>query len=113
MSKFDPQFVKEHLIVGKTTTAEVRQIYGEPRSPSVNSDGGESWDYRPSNVENKDMRQALGLLANHISLGTVSTYENALDTKSRTIDVVAPTQKYAGLSIHFRKGVVSSYNLSG
>ncbi|NYH19417.1 hypothetical protein [Paraburkholderia bryophila] len=112
ISKFDPQFVKAHLIVGKTTPAEVRQIYGEPRSPNVSSDGTENWHYQPSDVENKGIRDALGLLANHVSLGPLSTYNNATDAPSRAIDAAAPKQKYAALSIIFRKGVVSDYNLS-
>ncbi len=45
--KINASYAREHLIIGKTTKAEVRRLFGEP-SPtlsSVDSDGEEGWVY--------------------------------------------------------------------
>ncbi len=45
--KLTPAYLKQHLIVGKTTKAEVRQYFGAPDSghTTVTASGKESWYY--------------------------------------------------------------------
>ncbi|HDU5780464.1 lipoprotein [Klebsiella pneumoniae] len=45
--KLTPAYLKQHLIVGKTTKAEVRQYFGAPDSghTTVTVSGKESWYY--------------------------------------------------------------------
>ncbi len=45
--KLSPTYLKQHLIVGKTTKAEVRQYFGAPDAghTTVTASGKESWYY--------------------------------------------------------------------
>ena len=39
------QTVSEQLVKGKTTQAQVRQLYGDPMKSSFTDSGNESWEY--------------------------------------------------------------------
>lgn len=45
--KLSHEYISQHVIVGKTTKADVRRDFGEPKSGhiSYSSDGKESWYY--------------------------------------------------------------------
>ena len=47
------QTVSEQLVKGKTTQAQVRQLYGDPMKSSFTDSGNESWEYEFSRMHSK------------------------------------------------------------
>jgi hypothetical protein len=47
------QSVSEELVKGKTTQAQVRQLYGDPMKSSFTDSGNESWEYEFSRMHSK------------------------------------------------------------
>jgi hypothetical protein len=47
------QSVSEELVKGKTTQAQVRQLYGDPMKTSFTDSGNESWEYEFSRMHSK------------------------------------------------------------
>lgn len=47
------QSVSEQIVKGKTTQAQVRQIYGDPIKTSFTDSGNESWEYEFSRLHSK------------------------------------------------------------
>ena len=47
------QSVSEQLVKGKTTQAQVRQVYGDPMKTSFTDSGNESWEYEFSRLHSK------------------------------------------------------------
>ena len=47
------QTVSEQLVKGKTTQAQVRQLYGDPMKSSFTDSGNESWEYEFSRMRSK------------------------------------------------------------
>ena len=45
--------VSEQLVKGKTTQAQVRQLYGDPMKSSFTDSGNESWEYEFSRMRSK------------------------------------------------------------
>jgi len=47
------QTVSEQLVKGRTTQAQVRQLYGDPMKTSYTDSGNESWEYEFSRMHSK------------------------------------------------------------
>jgi len=47
------QSVSEQLVKGKTTQAQVRELYGDPIKTSFTDSGNESWEYEFSRLRSK------------------------------------------------------------
>jgi outer membrane protein assembly factor BamE (lipoprotein component of BamABCDE complex) len=47
------QSVSEQLIKGRTTQAQVRELYGDPMKTSFTDSGNESWEYEFSRLRSK------------------------------------------------------------
>jgi outer membrane protein assembly factor BamE (lipoprotein component of BamABCDE complex) len=47
------QTVSAQLVKGKTTQAQVRQLYGDPIKTSFTDSGNESWEYEFSRLQSK------------------------------------------------------------
>ena len=47
------QSVSEQLVKGKTTQAQVRELYGDPMKTSFTDSGNESWEYEFSRLRSK------------------------------------------------------------
>jgi outer membrane protein assembly factor BamE (lipoprotein component of BamABCDE complex) len=47
------QSVSEQLIKGRTTQAQVREVYGDPMKTSFTDSGNESWEYEFSRLRSK------------------------------------------------------------
>ncbi|AZF64253.1 MULTISPECIES: hypothetical protein [Pseudomonas] len=108
ISLFDTTYVRTHIISGKTTSQQLKALYGEPQDQSISSDGTETWNYAPSTTQNASMRHLLGLVSNRIP---GNTYDNALDTRRTAIDNLAPQQQSRRLNIHLNNGVVRDYSI--
>ncbi|WP_421359040.1 MULTISPECIES: hypothetical protein [Agrobacterium] len=50
--RMNTSYVKEHVIVGKTTKDEVQQLFGSPREKLSDSTGEERWIYEPNGGTN-------------------------------------------------------------
>jgi outer membrane protein assembly factor BamE (lipoprotein component of BamABCDE complex) len=48
-----PQSVSAQVVKGKTTQAEVRQVYGDPMKSSFTDSGNEIWEYEFSRLHSK------------------------------------------------------------
>lgn len=92
--KYEASFIKENLVKGKTTKADVRRIYGEPESMNDDSYGESSWYYSDNNYDVTGLVQS--------TLGSISGYLNnvPMDKQSRS------------LSVHFNPaGVLQHYTV--
>ena len=47
------QTVSEQIVKGRTTQAQVRQLYGDPMKTSFTDSGNESWEYEFSRMRSK------------------------------------------------------------
>ncbi|ARB30561.1 hypothetical protein HX787_01510 [Pseudomonas tolaasii] len=108
ISLFDTTYVRTHIISGKTTSQQLKAMYGEPQDQTISSDGIETWSYTPSTTQNASMRHLLGLVSNRIP---GNTYDNAIDTRRTAIDNIAPQQQNRHLNIHLNNGVVRDYTI--
>jgi outer membrane protein assembly factor BamE (lipoprotein component of BamABCDE complex) len=95
--KFNINFLRANIIVGKTTQADVRRTFGEPQSTDSYLDNPDGrWDY-----SNKTSSDVFGFLLNHVpSLGEG-------DDLARN-SVAGHDPKY-GVMIGFHNGVVKSF----
>lgn len=108
ISLFDTTYVRTHIVTGKTTAQQLKQLYGEPQDQSISSDGVETWSYTPSTTQNASMRNLLGMVTNKIPGGA---YLSAADAQRTALDNLAPQQKARHLNIHLANGVVKDYTI--
>ncbi|MDE1010644.1 MAG: hypothetical protein OSB38_33775 [Paraburkholderia fungorum] len=44
--KFDPAWIKQHVVVGKTTQQDILSLYGDPDNKTTDAKGFDTWLYR-------------------------------------------------------------------
>ncbi|KVK76397.1 hypothetical protein WS90_24680 [Burkholderia cepacia] len=95
--KYSMNNLRANLVVGKTTQADVRRIFGEPqRTDSYLDNPNGRWEYN-----NKMSQSVFGTLLNYVpSMGNA-------DSQAR--NMVAGHEPSYGVSISFQKGVVQSF----
>jgi len=79
--KFDPTWMRQHIVVGKTTKQDILGIYGEPEHKNTNSSGAEDWLYRKNHAGNN----ILSAVGNMIpGLSTANQAASLADVHSQT-----------------------------
>ena len=124
---YDPTFVRQHLIVHKSTTADVEKLYGKPDRPSVSSDGSESWSYSMSTTSHGGLARSavvrgVSALWSHVPSNTATNVSEAEYNKahggggsaSAVADQTVGKEKTESRSIYFRfkDGVLDSYTIN-
>ncbi|OZI17138.1 hypothetical protein CAL19_14935 [Bordetella genomosp. 7] len=100
--RMSPEYLRQHLAKGKTTKADVQQMFGTPRYKTDDSDGSSYWSYSERQINGNLFTQAMEYLP---SLGY------AADT---AIDVGQGPKTRRSLDIWFdTRGRLSSYNVGG
>lgn len=95
-SKFDPAYLSQNLISGKTTQAEVQQKFGAPSSTSSDSDGTDYWYYKSQTLSGLPSVGGVNPLNPLASVGLDGTV----------------SEKRSSLQVVFKRGIVRSYSLS-
>ncbi|QIQ21359.1 hypothetical protein [Zophobihabitans entericus] len=99
--KFESQYVKSNLIVGKTTQDQVIAAFGSPDSKSLDNNGNETWLYRKD--EGFDM---LSAVSGYIPGGSAAAGAN--DARNDANE----KGTYNRLWVSFnKKGIVTSWNM--
>lgn len=97
--KFETNYVKTNLIMGKTTKEQVLTHFGNPDEKDLNSDGSETWLYRKDSGFN-----VLGAVSEYIPGGNAAASAN--DAKNKENE----KGTFNRLWIYFNKnGIVTSW----
>ncbi|SEQ00521.1 hypothetical protein SAMN03159444_00919 [Pseudomonas sp. NFACC02] len=125
---YDSQYAKSHIIVGKTSSADVISMCGDTKYKSVSSDGSEAWTYRESDqnsgydpinsmlVKGFDrVQSAMG--SSSVASQVGSEFSKANDGNPNSVTaanaLTGKSNKRLGYSnFYFKNGVVSSYSIS-
>lgn len=123
---YDPTFVREHLTVHKSTTADVEKLYGKPERPRVSSSGTETWGYTMSTKSNNGLAHSAvargaAALWSHVSSNSATNIGEAEYNKANGGGGSASTvaDKTVGketitdhsITFTFKNGVLDSYNM--
>ncbi|ARP81928.1 hypothetical protein CAL12_14625 [Bordetella genomosp. 8] len=101
--KMSMNYLKQHLVVNKTTKADVLQMFGEPRYKDEQPDGADYWSYSEDQINGKDY---LGEASKYLSGMAGSFGSAAAQSQQRKTD--------RDLNIFFNaKGTVRNFNASG
>jgi hypothetical protein len=100
--KMSMGYLRQHLVAGKTTKAEVQQMFGTPYYKDEQPNGADYWSYSEDQINGKDM---MSQVAQYVpGLGSIGTA--AANSQARKTD--------RSLSIFFRSnGLVDHYNVNG
>lgn len=91
--QYSPAAIKQNLVIGTTTSEQVRSIYGTPESTQEGPNGPSLWVYEAGSSSTADAIQSA---ANMLGFGSAASQFS--DERN--------------LYIHFERNRVSSYSLS-
>ncbi|MDF4002468.1 hypothetical protein P3W33_03520 [Luteibacter sp. PPL552] len=124
---YDPTFVRQHLVVHKSTTADVEKLYGKPDRPSVQSDGTERWSYSMSSTSNGGLARSavvrgVSALWSHVPSNNATNIGEAEYNKANggggsanaVADQTMGKEKtdYRSIYFQFKDGVLQSYGIN-
>ncbi|WYX24887.1 hypothetical protein WJ969_02370 [Achromobacter xylosoxidans] len=100
--KMSSAYLKQHLIPGKTTKADVQQLFGAPGYKTEESNDGGMWSYSEAEINGGLLSKAMDYLP---SFGSVA--DSAVSTGKKQ-------QPNRSLNIHFNQNeTIRSFNVSG
>jgi len=98
--KFDPTWIKQHVVVGKSTQQDISSIYGDPDEKQTNANNSDTWIYHKNRSGNNLLSMASGMIP---GMSTVSQARNLADVKAK--------QGYGNtLWFWFKNGVVTNWH---
>jgi len=98
--KFDPTWIKQHVVVGKSTQQDISSIYGEPDEKQTSANNSDTWIYRKNRAGNNLLSMASGMIP---GMSTVNQASNLADVKAK--------QGYGNaLWFWFKNGVVTNWH---
>jgi outer membrane protein assembly factor BamE (lipoprotein component of BamABCDE complex) len=100
--KMSMDYLKQHLIVGQTTKAQVQELFGTPGYKAEKPDGADYWSYDEDQINGKDMVSEVAKYVPGLgSMGSAAANSQARKTARQ-------------LSIGFNKnGTVNRFEVSG
>ncbi|WP_155675565.1 hypothetical protein [Burkholderia territorii] len=105
VDKFSPSYVKQHIVVGKTTKAEVIAIYGDSKSKQAKDDGRETWYYNENSESTPNVMERMGGMLSGITSGLS---QMGLSTAQNTVGAVSDQVNGANRRVNGAKTVMNS-----
>jgi hypothetical protein len=97
--KFDPAWIRQHVVIGHTTEQDIVSLYGEPGNKSTDSSVLDTWTYRKN-------RSGSNVLS------TVSGFIPGMATANQAANMADVQQKGGSgdnLYFRFKNGVLKSW----
>ncbi|MBN3792047.1 hypothetical protein [Burkholderia sp. Ac-20353] len=108
-SRYDPSYLKQNLIPGKTSRDQVLALFGDPSDKGTRSDGSESWSY-VYDPNNRAKTIGITSLWNSIPMpGMLGVAANTVN--GQVLNAANPAQPIRYLTVHLRNGVVTDYSV--
>jgi hypothetical protein len=103
--RFSPSYVRQHIVVGKTTQAEVVALYGNSNSKQTKDDGRETWFYNESTGSTPNVMERMGGALSGITSGLS---QMGLSTAQNGVGAVSDQVNGANRRVNGAKTVVNS-----
>ncbi|MCC8397672.1 hypothetical protein LJ656_34615 [Paraburkholderia sp. MMS20-SJTR3] len=103
--KFSPSYIKQHIVVGKTTQAEVVALYGNSNSKQIKDDGRETWFYNESTVSTPNVMERMGGMLSGVTSGLS---QMGLSTAQNSVGVVSDQVNGANRRVNGAKTAINS-----
>ncbi|WLE63710.1 hypothetical protein GIY62_25955 [Burkholderia plantarii] len=98
--KFDPAWIKQHVVIGKTTQHDIYSMYGEPDSKSTDANNSDTWVYEKNQSGNNLLSMASGMIP---GMSTVKQAKNVADVHDK--------KGYGnGLFFWFKNGTLTNWH---
>jgi hypothetical protein len=97
--KFDPAWIRQHVVVGKTTQQDILTLYGEPDHKGTDSSVVDAWKYSKNGAGSN-------------ALSYVTSFIPGVDTANQAANMAGVHQKGAtndDVVFWFKKGVLTSW----
>ncbi|WP_321822439.1 MULTISPECIES: hypothetical protein [unclassified Burkholderia] len=105
IDKFSPSYVRQHIVVGKTTKADVVALYGDSNSKQTKDDGRETWYYNESTASTPNVMERMGGMLSGITSGLS---QMGLSTAQNTVGAVSDQVNGANRRVNGAKTVATS-----
>ncbi|WP_155740337.1 hypothetical protein [Burkholderia territorii] len=105
VDKFSPSYIKQHIVVGKTTKAEVVALYGNSNSKQTKDDGRETWYYNESTASTPNVMERMGGMLSGITSGLS---QMGLSTAQNSVGAVSDQVNGANRRVNGAKTVMNS-----
>ncbi|WP_143752006.1 hypothetical protein [Burkholderia sp. SRS-W-2-2016] len=103
--KFSPSYIRQHIVVGKTTQAEVVALYGNSNSKQTKDDGRETWFYNESSASTPNAMERMGGMLSGITSGLS---QMGLPTAQNGVGAVSDQVNGANRRVNGAKTVMNS-----
>ncbi|WP_144114195.1 hypothetical protein [Paraburkholderia sp. BCC1886] len=60
--KFDPAWIRQHVVTGKTTQQDIQALYGEPEQKQTSASNSDTWIYSKNRSGNNFLSMATGMI---------------------------------------------------
>ncbi|MDR5759320.1 hypothetical protein [Caballeronia sp. LZ035] len=71
--KFDPVWIKQHVVIGKSTQQDIYSLYGEPESKQTSANNSDTWIYSKNRSGNNLLSMASGMIPGMSTVNQATT----------------------------------------